>query len=263
MKTLQFLSKPRFSPLFFIVAIVCIFTVNTMTLKYYLLYIVPSIYEEVIPSPLLQIAVGKKGEPVTNAYAKPYDFGRDAFTQNILVWEKILKPYKNKPNLRYLEVGTFEGRSVIWMLENILTEPSAKATTIDIFDGPFKNKYFANIKLTGVSDKVTTITNYSQLALRDLAFESFDIIYIDGSHVGNDVLEDAVLSWRLLKTGGLLIFDDYRMIKRYAVDGVEILEMPQMAIDGFAQCFEKYFEVVHNEYQLILKRNKKRDCIRK
>jgi hypothetical protein len=31
----------------------------------------------------------------------------------------------------------------------------------------------------------------------------------DGSHRARDVLEDAVLSWPLLKVGGIMLFDDY------------------------------------------------------
>ena len=50
------------------------------------------------------------------------------------------------------------------------------------------------------------------MVLRRLPLESFDIIYIDGSHAVNDVLEDAVLSFRLLKPEGILIFDDYRWV---------------------------------------------------
>jgi len=38
---------------------------------------------------------------------------------------------------------------------------------------------------------------------------NYDIVYIDGSHVANDVLQDAVLVWQLVKVGGFMIFDDY------------------------------------------------------
>ena len=178
---------------------------------------------------------------------KQYDFGIDAFTRNIPVWEIVLEPYKDKP-LNYLEVGVFEGLSLIWMLENVLTNPASSATAIDIFCGDYEKTFYANLELSGFSDKVTTIKDYSQLALRGLPFESYDIIYIDGSHTKNDTLEDAVLSWRLVKKGGLIIFDDYRR------QDPEPKENPKFAIDGFARCFEDYFEVVHNEYQLILRR---------
>lgn len=36
----------------------------------------------------------------------------------------------------------------------------------------------------------------------------FDLIYVDASHVAIDVLQDAVVCWRLLEVEGILIFDD-------------------------------------------------------
>jgi predicted O-methyltransferase YrrM len=38
---------------------------------------------------------------------------------------------------------------------------------------------------------------------------TFDEIYVDGSHVADDVLTDGIIAWRLLKQGGVLIFDDF------------------------------------------------------
>jgi hypothetical protein len=57
----------------------------------------------------------------TKYYLHSYNFSEDWFTENIPVWLKVLSPFKGKPNLNYLEIGVFEGRSVIWMLENIQT----------------------------------------------------------------------------------------------------------------------------------------------
>lgn len=33
------------------------------------------------------------------------------------------------------------------------------------------------------------------------------VVYIDGSHWAKDVLTDAVMAWRLLKEGGVMILD--------------------------------------------------------
>ena len=41
-------------------------------------------------------------------------------------------PYRGRPGLRYLEVGVFEGRSLLWMIDQVLTHPSSQATGIDI-----------------------------------------------------------------------------------------------------------------------------------
>ena len=38
--------------------------------------------------------------------------------------------------------------------------------------------------------------------------QKFDVIYVDGSHFADDVLTDGINAWRLLKQGGIMIFDD-------------------------------------------------------
>ena len=70
-------------------------------------------------------------------YAKEYDFSLDntfsGFIIQIPTWGKVLGPLKGKPDIHYLEIGVNQGRSAIWMLENILTHPTAKLTGIDLF----------------------------------------------------------------------------------------------------------------------------------
>ena len=60
-------------------------------------------------------------------------------------------------------------------------------------------------------DKVRVIRGDSQTSLAGLIVEGrvYDIAYVDGSHLPHDALSDVVLSWRLLKEGGLLIVDDF------------------------------------------------------
>ena len=40
-----------------------------------------------------------------------------------------------KPDLRFLEVGCFEGQATIWLLENVLTDTSSRITVVDTFTG--------------------------------------------------------------------------------------------------------------------------------
>jgi predicted O-methyltransferase YrrM len=186
--------------------------------------------------------------------SKNFDFlkGYDPYSANTPVWQTALAGYKGKPNVRYLEVGIFEGRSAVWMLENILTDPSARLTGIDPFSDPhytqdrsksYKDVFYSNLKLTGSEDKADIIVGYSQTELRKLPLESFDIIYIDGSHNSGDVLEDAVLSWRLLKVGGILIFDDYLFFP-----GIK------QAIDTFYTQYADHFQPVDVGWQVVLKK---------
>jgi len=62
--------------------------------------------------------------------------------------------------------------------------------------------------------------------------DNFDIIYIDGNHEPDYVLEDAILSFRLLKKGGYMIFDDYGW------------ENVHIGVDSFIKTYQKRIEFV-------------------
>jgi predicted O-methyltransferase YrrM len=79
---------------------------------------------------------------------------------------------------------------------------------------------------------------------------SYDFIYIDGSHKAADVLEDAVLSFRLLKVGGLLIFDDYA----WNGGGPTEFDNPRRGIDAFYHAYGNQLKQAHVSYQAIFER---------
>lgn len=197
-------------------------------------------------SPPMSAEQEKKETP---QYQKPYKFSSDWFSHNIPKWKTVLWEFTGRPNLDYLEIGVFEGRSFIWMLENILTHPSAKATAVDIFPEDLKERFVANLNLSGSRYKVTILKGTSQTLLRRLPLESFDIIYIDGSHLAKYVYLDAALSWDLLKKNGLLIFDDYLWSLEFPTD-----LRPKISIDTFLTAFGDELEVVHKDYQVVVRK---------
>jgi predicted O-methyltransferase YrrM len=190
-------------------------------------------------------------------FNEKYELSEDWFSWNIPIWRKALEPYKGRADVRYLEIGLFEGRSVLWMIENILTHPTSKLTGIDPFasnEGDFrgekaKKRYLSNLDKSNFKGQATTIVGYSQRKLRELPLESFDIIYIDGAHEPAPVLSDAVQSWELLAKGGILIFDDYLWNLNLPSD-----TRPKAAIDVFYMLFQHRIEVVHAGYQVILRK---------
>jgi predicted O-methyltransferase YrrM len=223
------------------------------------LKLAPRLYAERMISGIPDIRAAESGVQVSRdlLFKKDYTFTDDYFTQCPRVWDVVMAPYKGKPGLQYVEVGTFEGASVLWMLENVLTDPSCRAKVIDPFYwGNYEEKYRANIEKSGFKEKVTTIVGWSQIELRRIPVESCDIIYIDGGHTPEDVLEDAVLSWRLVKKGGLLVVDDYQWHgEQLKVEKRELSEnIPVAGINAFYAFFGKHFDVIHNGYQVILKR---------
>jgi predicted O-methyltransferase YrrM len=82
-----------------------------------------------------------------------------------------------------------------------------------------RQRFHANVQAAGVEVRVLRGTSLEQLPPLVADGETFDLIYIDGSHAALDVMTDAVLCWRLLAPGGLMIFDDYRDFEsRPAID---------------------------------------------
>ncbi|MEG3847271.1 tetratricopeptide repeat protein [Microcoleus sp. herbarium19] len=183
--------------------------------------------------------------------AKNYQFTQDWFTHNIPIWKRHLQHFAGIADFQVVEIGSFQGMSACWLLDNILTHPTAKITCIDLY---FQEHFKGNIAKTGVADKVIELKGYSQDLLVNLSSEYYDIAYVDGCHKPASALQDAILSWRLVKVGGLMIFDDYEFT---FPDSPE--QDTKIGIDVFLEMFASQLEVVHKGYQLIVKKtdNKK------
>jgi len=152
-----------------------------------------------------------------------------------------LSEYQNRA-IRYLEIGAFYGANLISVANSYGVHPDSRFTVIDPWSdyadyaeykgeiGSVFDVFLDNVESSGHSDKIVAKRGYSHEELLSLEDESFDIIYIDGNHEPEYVLEDAVLSFRKLKKGGVLIFDDYGW-------GGEF--MTQMGIDAFLSGYHK------------------------
>jgi len=78
--------------------------------------------------------------------------------------------------------------------------------------------------------------------------ESFDFIYVDGSHKCLDVYFDSIISWKLLKIGGIIAFDDYPFNKG------DILNSPYEAIEKFKSMFSDDFIIIGSDYRVYIKK---------
>jgi predicted O-methyltransferase YrrM len=175
-----------------------------------------------------------------------YDFSADVFSSHIPTFERFLGKLKGQP-CRILEIGAHEGRSAIWLAENIATHPTSSVETIDAFEHP---KLRRNLALTDQPGKITFHAGESATVLRTLSFESYDFIYIDGSHSTVNVLEDAVYAFRLLKPEGVMAFDDYLWDDpQWNQEG-----RPKEAIDAFMAIYSEKIELLHGSYQVWIRK---------
>jgi predicted O-methyltransferase YrrM len=193
-----------------------------------------------------------------------YKFTVDWFSFNIPVWTKYLDHIKNKPDLMFLEIGSFEGRSATWLLENILTNKTSKIVCVDTFDGsvehiddPELNKLLPTLydtfchNISSFADQVIIKRGKSQEILKHMD-QLFDFIYIDGDHTAVAVLEDAVLSFALLKPGGILIFDDYMWGVDLADKTKRNPNIPKNAIDVFLMIYADKLDILYIDNQAII-----------
>jgi len=180
-----------------------------------------------------------------------YIFSTDWITNHVPQWTKVLAHLKDKPNVRGLEIGSFEGRSAIWFLENILTHPSSGIVCVDIFASEYEINFDQNMRHFG--PKVQKIRAPSQLALRRLETGTYDFAYIDGSHTSKDTLIDAVLTWDLMKPGGIIIIDDY-LWENAKEELNNAAFTPQLAINAFLNVFEPYADIIERGSQVIVRK---------
>lgn len=186
-------------------------------------------------------------------------FTQNWFTSVIPTFEMALKDLKGKPNLNYLEIGSFEGRSTLWMLENILTDESCRVTSIDDFSGDniynkgkiltdgLKERFLSN--LAPHKGKYRLLEGSSQKILRkEFEDDTFDIVYVDGGHEAHETLLDAVYSIPLLKVGGYILFDDYT----WNINNLPDHKIPKIAIDAFMSCLKTQFRVVMVTWKTVV-----------
>lgn len=178
-------------------------------------------------------------------------FTSDWTSKRLRTWADLLAGFVGK-SVDVLEIGSWEGRSAIFFLEYL--KPS-RITCIDTFSGGEEHQVQRPHDLVGLEARFDRNTEgYSNLekiparsilALDRLVGErrQYDVIYVDGSHDMDDALMDSIMTWRLLRVDGILIWDDYRWspgMKR--------------AIDIFLAYRSGEYQMLHHDRQVIVRR---------
>jgi predicted O-methyltransferase YrrM len=193
-----------------------------------------------------------------------YEFTNNWFAHAPEVWTHLIPMLPNKPGNRdFLEIGSFEGRSAVWIGEHMMEEGDT-LLCIDTWKGGEEHsgedmlevhqRFLRNMeKLENRKNVNWRYTREASVdALGELLFSGgmFEFIYIDGSHQAKDVLTDACMAWRVLASGGIMVFDDYLW-----GDKRDVLHRPKLAIDAFVNIFAEDLTVLHVGNQLVVKRN--------
>ena len=192
-------------------------------------------------------------------------FTSDWFTNAIVNFDYITN-YLNKEKQinSILEIGSHEGRSACWMLENMLSD-TGTMTCIDPFadrpvtafaedsipeDRAIETLFRANIaEVKGADQTVNVMVDLSFPALAQLIVDKqqYDFIYVDGTHHADEVLADAVMCFGMLQSGGVMLFDDYLW-----EDDPRHLGRCKASIDAFVNMFYDRLKLGLVNYQLAI-----------
>lgn len=137
----------------------------------------------------------------------------------------------------YLEIGTCEGQSLLWVLDNLKPK---RATAIDWYRArkksdqkihdTYRKNFVDNLSSYLTSGRVKLLEGDSRIMLPMLAQQeaarsgSYDLIYVDGTHTGPGCMLDMLNSYHLLTppvegrkmkidghlrdVGGMMVVDD-------------------------------------------------------
>lgn len=195
------------------------------------------------------------------------NYNQDWFSRCIPQWRKDLKRFKDKREVQALEIGTYEGRSAVWLCENILNNVGSLygccLLTVDVketknakdnIDELNRRAGFNICHRRIVSRSVEELTpqDLNAYVSYDRKWEGyFDFTYIDGDHSPKAIIRDALYAFNHCKVGGLITFDDYKLGPNLPAH-----KRPKLAIDFFLACFKDQLQIIHKGYQVtVLKKS--------
>jgi hypothetical protein len=199
-------------------------------------------------------------------------FNRCWIAEYLPFWNTILKKEIENikvKKIKYLQIGVFEGMSLLYLTQILLSNFDVEITVIDDFSTEpyFKTEQTFDDNLKNI--KIKKIKKDSHTALLELINnnETFDFIYCCGSRKPYIVYVDFALLTKLLNNNTYLLVDDYSAFSSYSGD-IE----PNLVKDIFIKSFKKYHknigvgeqnllifnEIKQEDYKII---EKKPDCI--
>jgi len=176
-------------------------------------------------------------------------------------FEEFLTPLAGKDRLRFLQLGAFTGDATVWVCDNIFTGKFCYIHDVDTWKGSdeaeHKSMNFVSVYDTyrRKTDHYAQVLRVPSTTLKFLTNQSgkspiFDFIYVDADHTTVGVLLDGELSWPLLKSGGVMSFDDYT----WGHESGDPRLAPMVGIDLFLHRHQGEYELLAKNTQVWIKK---------
>ena len=159
-------------------------------------------------------------------------------------FDRNMTEFVNKPNLKFLEIGSWVGTSAIEQVKDVLTGANSTITCVDNWEDSKVEEYFDE-RTAPYADKITKVKSDSKTWLEQNQDQRFDFIYIDGDHSASGIESDTRLSWPMLKVGGVMALDDV-LLNNETVE----------ANNAFVESVKDESTIIENGYQVWLRKTK-------
>lgn len=144
-------------------------------------------------------------------FLKDKNITHDFFSSNAFNFLDILNRLKN--NFNYLEIGSFEGNSAMFIANKF---PNSKINCVDTWKKTeeYDDDTDFSVIERNFDKNVSKLKNIKKYKNDSNTFfehniNYFQVIYVDGYHYGPQVYKDVKNSWKFLMMDGYLICDDY------------------------------------------------------
>ena len=174
-------------------------------------------------------------------------------------FERFLIPLAGQDYLQFLQLGAYTGDASVWMLDFVLQGEGSRLTDVDTWQGSDEeahesinfedvyNNYLHKLDEYEYQVSIKRMTTFDYLLTH--RSEQFDFIYVDADHTSAGALLDAELSWDLLKSGGIMAFDDYTW-----GDHLPAYLAPKLGINLFLHRHQGKFELLVMNTQVWIKK---------
>ena len=182
-------------------------------------------------------------------YQYEYTFTNTWFINSEI--KQILFNYVNKSNInKILEIGSYEGASACFFSDHLLDNEQSHITCVDPFsindttsplNNTTKTHFYNNIKKSKNYNKVLVEEMYS-IDFYKKNNKSFNFIYIDGSHLLDDIITDFNNCLQIIEYNGIIWMDDY--------GASEITS----CIDNLYQTNKHCLQIIYKGYQIAFRK---------
>ena len=166
---------------------------------------------------------------------------------------------RNAPQgpIKVLQIGAYTGDATDWLINN---RTVVHLDDVDTWEGSDENAHhtidFSSVEHVWNSrfSHINYINKHKMtsdqfFANTEIGSIEYDFIYIDGDHTALQTALDGLNAFRLLKSGGIIAFDDYLW-----VDNPSHFLRPKRAIDSFMDICHGEIEIVEIGYQAWFKK---------